>query len=156
MSPFTRGFAPNGQSQSAAVAPSNPLLQAPNKPLTDPLTALYQWISDVHQLVTPLLHNDNAVCIMSIIKEIADCEMDGYDAMIAKGKDLCPDFYFFLRLLVKESTVLTGRDLQKVADEVFAGSVFKPTVAAPKPKPLPAVNPLLVSPVTPPEQRALL
>lgn len=145
-----------GAPQGASEPRFNPLLAPAPATVPDPLSALYVWMTDVYNLVNPLMHNDNAVCIMSIIKEIAECEIDGYAAMIAKGKELYPEFEEFMRALIRDCTVLTGKSLQSAANEVFGDLIHKTAVQSPKPKPLPAINPLLARPVQTPQQRALL
>jgi hypothetical protein len=121
----------------------------------DTKTKLYGWLSDVHQLATRLSHNDSATCILAIGREIADCEIDGLDAMIAKGKELCPEFYGLLRTLVKECTTLSGLALVDMTADVFGLEAQKP---APKPatpaRPLP-FNPLLAPPAPTPQKTLL-
>jgi len=159
VSPFARGFVPSKLAPAPVSSPSAAAVNPNANPLTDTKTKLYGWLTDVHYLATRLSHNDNATCILAIGREIIDCEIDGLDAMIAKGKELCPEFYSLLRTLVKECTALSGLALVDMTADVFGLEVQKPApkpapVARPVARPLP-FNPLLAPPAPTPQQTLL-
>jgi hypothetical protein len=111
----------------------------------DPMAAVNVWLSRVWWMCDGLRHNDNAVCILGIVQEIANEELKGLAAMIAKGKELFSEFSTLLGALIREESALSGVALAKCVREVFD---VKPVVFLPSPAPL-KHNPLLApAPVT--------
>jgi len=138
-----------GTTKPVSYRPVNPLsdtqLPAPKVIQQPSVSTVNDWLTQVWYLCDPLRHNDNAVCILGIVQEIADEELNGFAAMIAKGKELFSEFSTLLGALIREESALSGAALAKCVREVFD---VKPVVFLPSPAPL-KHNPLLApAPVT--------
>jgi hypothetical protein len=107
----------------------------------DPVAAVNGWLSRVWWMCDGLRHNDNALCILGIVQEIADEEPNGLIAMTAKGKELFSEFSTLLGALIREESALSGAALAKCVRDVFDVKpvVFLPAAAH-------RVNPLLAPP----------